>query len=239
MEAKYLKYKQKYLLAKHKLGGAEQRDSQGDVVMTEAPELDGEGNIVMTDEPIVRPRPPPPPDRLIRYGADGLPIEPEPVPDDDHNDPPWLRYLNRQLPRPVAPQIPRLARQFAQRPPLELHPGDVPLPPPFELYPGAGAPVDVLVGQDQRRFLEREGAEPHPGDRLLMEREVHNIIHGVVNEIPGQIPDDLRNRIPVHTWNQLIQDFPNWQTMGRINIRYTIVRIIRDFLTDHLLPPQR
>jgi hypothetical protein len=207
MEAKYLKYKQKYLLARHTFGGADGLDSDGDVNMTDADELREAGNIV-----------PLPPRTQDRYGIDVLPRNPAPLPDGDNNYHPPQQDLNRQLPRPGAPPIPRLARQFAERVPPEPH------QPPVELYPGARDPEAGQVGQDQRG--------------ILTEGVVRNIIRQLIDDIPEGIPDDLRNRIPAHIWNHLIHVFPNWPTMDRIGISHIITRIIRDFLAQHLHPPQ-
>ena len=229
MEAKYIKYKRKYLLAKHQLRGGLQQDSEGDVIMSEAAEHDEDGNIV-------RPPPPPQPDQLRRQG-DGFPYDPVPlfvrphrthagvhgqdqhghvpVPDANNNGPEWLRYLNRQLPQPDALPMVRLGRRDA----------------------------DQLDANHRRQVVNN-----------IIDESIRELINGIRQSIRddliNQIPDDLINQIHNHTMTQLlgqgdglpngpVPHFPNLVTMDRNGIRHTIVRIIRDFLTQRLSLPQR
>jgi hypothetical protein len=210
MEAKYQKYKRKYLATRsrlYQLGGTENRniDDDGDV------EMEDDSDVEMEDAP--EPETTAPVPRLRRQNAERVPpmprlrrqvAEPDRVPPlPNAPEPEWLVYLNDRLQNVVAgPAIPRLRRQVAEPDRannllLGIHPPDQPV-------------------------------------RLLTIPETQQSIRQQVAEIPGNITDDIRNRLPEEVMNELLHTVPNWQTMDHLTIRRETFRIIRNILVDRL-----
>lgn len=196
MEAKYQKYKSKYLATRsrlYQLGGASNRniDDDGDV------EMEDDSDVEMEDSS--EPEPVPPMPRLRRQVAEPDRVPPRP----DAPEPEWLVYLNDRLQNVVAgPAIPRLRRQVAE----------------------PDRANNLLLGT-------------HPPDqpvRLLTIPETQQSIRHQVAEIPGNIANDIRNRLPEEVMNELLHTVPNWQTMDHLTIRRETFRIIRNILVDRL-----
>lgn len=88
----------------------------------------------------------------------------------------------------------------------------------------------------RRQYAERGDNIPPPVQpvRLATTPEVRQIINREVNEIPGDIPVEVLNRLPNEALVVLQNEY-NWQTMDHITIRRVTIRIIRNILVGRLI----